>query len=53
MQIKEHFVVNPLIVVHIQLSATEKVDVPNNWKSRGGSDCIRLFAREDEDGHKC
>ena len=50
-QIDEHFIVDPLIVVHIQLPATEKVDVSDNWKSRGGRSWIRLLAREDEDGH--
>jgi len=52
MQIKEHFVVDPLIVVHIQLPATEKVDVSNDGKGCGRRSCIRLLAREDEDGHK-
>ena len=50
MQIKEHFIVDPLIVVHIQLPATEKVDVSDNWKSRGGRSWMRLLAREDKDG---
>ena len=35
MQINEHLVVDALVVVHIQLPATEKVDVPHDWNSCG------------------
>ena len=48
MEIDEQFVVDPLIVVDIQLSTTEKVDVSYDWNSSGG---IRSLAREGEYGH--
>lgn len=51
MEINEQFVVDPLIVVHIQLSATEKVDV-SYYRNRGGDcGCIRSLVREGEYGH--
>ena len=49
-QIDEHFVVDPLIVVRIQLPATEKVDVSDDSSSHRRRSGIRLLAREDEDG---
>ena len=35
MEIKEHLVVDALVVVHIQLPATEKVDVSHDGKRCG------------------
>lgn len=51
MEIDEQFIVDPLIVVDIQLSTTEKVDVSYDWNSSGGSGGIRSLAREGEYGH--
>ena len=35
MEINEHLVVDPLVVVHIQLPAAEKVDVSDDGNSCG------------------
>ena len=50
MEINQQLVVDPLIVVHIQLSATEIVDVSNDWNSSGSSGCIRMLLRKYEYG---
>ncbi len=53
MEINQHFVVDPLIVVHIQLAATQKVDMSDDWNRSGGvGGCRRVLVREGEYGYQ-